>query len=113
MVRVPDQRIGNMEGEAALPRQNGELVFQAPWEGRAFGLAVALNEAGLYEWREFVDGLIGEIAAEGSSGGPETYYERWLAALERTLLARSLVTEAELGARTAEYVSGERAEEWT
>ena len=38
-----------MEAKNALPRENGELVFQAPWEARAFGLAVALNEKDLYE----------------------------------------------------------------
>lgn len=31
-----------MSGAAALPRRNGELVFEAPWQGRAFGLALAL-----------------------------------------------------------------------
>jgi hypothetical protein len=30
-----------MEGTAALPRQNDELVFNAPWESRALGMAVA------------------------------------------------------------------------
>ena len=30
-------------GPAAPPRDNGELVFAAPWESRAFGLALALN----------------------------------------------------------------------
>ena len=38
-----DRLIANMEGSAALPRKNGELVFEAPWEGRAFGIAVALS----------------------------------------------------------------------
>ena len=37
-----------MEGDVALPRPNGELVFSTPWEGRAFGIAVALKNAGLY-----------------------------------------------------------------
>jgi len=32
------------------PSRNGELVFQAPWEGRAFGMAVALHDAGLFTW---------------------------------------------------------------
>ena len=37
---LPDE-VAFMEGVAALPRDNGELVFAAPWEGRAFALAVA------------------------------------------------------------------------
>ena len=32
-------------GAAAPPRSNGELVFEAPWESRSFGMAVALSEA--------------------------------------------------------------------
>lgn len=103
-----DPRIGEMEGAAALPRNNGELVFQAPWEGRAFGAAVALYDAGRFDWREFADRLIAEIASEGDQGGPETYYERWLAALERLLLERGLISAPELEARTREYASGER-----
>ena len=39
-----DPRIANLDSSAALPRKNGELVFKAPWEGRAFGMAVVLNE---------------------------------------------------------------------
>ena len=48
MSRSPDQRITNMDGHAALPRANGELVFPAPWEGRAFALAVPVNDARRY-----------------------------------------------------------------
>ncbi len=44
-----DNSVAYLEGEAALPRKNGELVFAAPWEGRAFGLAVLLSEKGALE----------------------------------------------------------------
>ena len=46
----------------ALPRSNRELVFNAPWEGRALGRAVALKDDGLYLWKGFRDRLITEIA---------------------------------------------------
>jgi nitrile hydratase accessory protein len=94
-----------------LPRRNGELVFAAPWEARAFGVAVALcREQGL-DWDEFRGRLIDEIGAwEAVHGTVEpatedaawSYYERWLAALERLVVERSLVTSDELEARTAE-----------
>ena len=48
-----DQRIADMDESIAVPRKNGELVFEAPWEARAFGLAVALSEDGLYPWKDF------------------------------------------------------------
>ena len=106
-----DRRIADMEGEGALPRKNGELVFEAPWEGRAFGLAVALNESGLYQWRAFVDRLIAEIATVREHGAPSSYYERWVASLEQLIVARGLVTKDELDTRTAEYESGAREDD--
>ncbi|HEY1294296.1 MAG TPA: nitrile hydratase accessory protein [Chloroflexota bacterium] len=106
-----DERIGDMDGPAALPRSNGELVFEAPWEGRIFGLAVALNDRRMYQWDDFRGRLIDEIAAADASGAESSYYERWLAAFEKLLLARGLVTQTELEERTAEYASGERDDE--
>jgi nitrile hydratase accessory protein len=97
-----------MEGTAALPRSNGELVFEAPWEGRIFGLAVALSDRRVYDWDEFRSRLVDEIAAAEAQGVESTYYERWLAAFEKLLVARGLVTPDELDARAAEYASGER-----
>ena len=41
---VPSREIADMSGQAALPRKNGELVFDEPWQGRVFGMAVALHE---------------------------------------------------------------------
>jgi nitrile hydratase accessory protein len=108
MSTTPDPRIAIMAGDQALPRKNGELVFQAPWEGRAFGVAVALNDQGQYAWREFRDQLVAEIAAAEAGQSPSTYYERWLAALEKIVLDHGLITPEELDARTTEYVSGER-----
>ena len=87
----------------ALPRKNGELVFEAPWEARAFGLAVALSEAGMYPWRDFSQGLAAETAALEQQGAPASYYERWLDTLEKLAIAQGLVTLDELDARTAEY----------
>jgi nitrile hydratase accessory protein len=108
----PNPEITTMEGEVALPRSNGELVFEAPWEGRAFGIAVALNEQAVYPWRSFRDALVDHIAADEAAARDTTYYERWLASLETLLLERGLVTQAELDARHAEYESGERSDDW-
>jgi nitrile hydratase accessory protein len=102
-----DRRIGNMEGAAALPRSNGELVFQAPWEGRAFGLAVSLYDSGRYPWTDFSARLVAEIAAD-AEGSPEHYYEHWLAAFERLMLDQGVLSRDELDARTAEYETGLR-----
>src|SRR5438093_867914 len=85
MIRRADSRIAEMGGAAALPRKSGELVFHDPWERKVFALAVALCEQGLYQWDEFRDRLIAEIAAEaaGNTEDPSSpqpgYYEHWLA----------------------------------
>ena len=38
----------------------------------------------------------------------DSYYERWLASLEKLAIARGFVTSEEIDARTAQYASGER-----
>jgi nitrile hydratase accessory protein len=83
-------------GPDGPPRSNGELVFEAPWESRAFGVAVALKEAGALDYERFRAALIEEIAASDGA-----YYERWAAALERVLVAGGVVAEDELDARAA------------
>jgi len=80
-------------------------VFAAPWEGRAFGLAVALHERQAYDWDEFRDQLIAAIAHADADDEPSSYYERWLASLERLLEAKGLVAPEELAARTAELAA--------
>jgi nitrile hydratase accessory protein len=98
--------IRQMDGPAALPLKNGELVFEAPWESRAFGIAVALEAQGAYPWRAFRDELVEEIAHAESHGEESTYYERWLEALEQLLLKQNLITAEDLAARHEEYASG-------
>jgi len=108
----PDKQIANMEEGIALPRRNGELVFEAPWEGRAFGMAVALNESGEYDWSEFQNMLAAEIADAEQGHDTSTYYERWLASLEKLLLDKGMLEATELEVRTTEYASGERDDDW-
>ena len=112
MATDPNPEVSAMDGDTALPRSNGELVFEAPWEGRAFGIAVALNEQEMYPWRTFRDALVEQIATDEAADRPTTYYERWLASLESILLQREVVTKEELDARAAEYASGERSDDW-
>jgi nitrile hydratase len=82
------RRVADMAGETALPRQSGELIFNDPWEGEAFAMAVALCESGQYPWEAFQQHLISEIAAADQQEHEvrPTYYECWLVALETLLL---------------------------
>ena len=106
MTQKTDKNISTMETQIALPRENGELVFQAPWEARAFGLAVALNEKDLYKWREFSSQLASEIATAEQNNNPSSYYARWVASLGELLIDRGLISREQLDARIAEYASG-------
>jgi nitrile hydratase accessory protein len=91
-------------GPAAPPRDNGELTFAAPWESQAFGLALALHEAGLIDWEEFRQRLIAEINDwEAGRSGPDewSYYDCWLRALEGLAAERGLAGHDDLHARAA------------
>lgn len=103
MTQKTDKKIATMDAQIALPRENGELVFQAPWEARAFGLAVALNEKDLYEWREFSSQLASEIATAEQNNDPSSYYAQWVASLEELVIDKGLISREQLDARTAEY----------
>ena len=95
------QEINNMDDEIALPRKNGELQFEEPWEARAFGLAVALNEDGVYPWKAFSEGLATQIGHAEAAGEESSYYERWLKTLERLVIDQGLISADELEARAA------------
>jgi nitrile hydratase accessory protein len=91
-----------VDGPAAPPRSNGELVFAEPWEGRAFGMAVSLYEAGAFSWEQFQAALIARIAAweaDHPAGECWSYYRCWLGALEDVLAADGTVFADEVTAR--------------
>ena len=102
---TPHWQTFDTQDEIALPRQNGELVFATPWEARAFGLAVALQEGGVYEWREFSAALSTEISRAEQAGKSSTYYERWLRGLENLLISNGVVTPAEIRDRMAHHAA--------
>jgi nitrile hydratase accessory protein len=94
-----------LDGRAAPPRSNGELVFTEPWESRVFGVAVSLSEAGCFEWAAFQAELIAAIAGWESTHGPEAfpYYVCWLQALETLLDRLGMVGAEQLQARLADH----------
>ena len=79
----------DVTGPEAPPRRNGEFVFDAPWEGRAFGIGIAMAQQGSYSFSELRDRLIHAIASwEKIHAGDDadwSYYEQWLLALEELL----------------------------
>lgn len=92
-----------LDGTAAPPQANGEIVFEALWQARVFGMARALCEKGYFDWDEFRQCLISEIG--GPNGNLIPYFEHYLAALARLVDDKSICDASELMARFVEIQS--------
>jgi nitrile hydratase accessory protein len=102
--------LAELDDGAPVPRSNGELVFQEPWESRAFGLALGLCEQGVIEWGSFRSQLISEISSwEKEPAGEWSYYTRWLSALEKELARLQLLDPVDVDRMTSEIVATEFA----
>jgi nitrile hydratase accessory protein len=82
--------------DQSLPRDNGELVFEAPWQARAVAVAVALVEKLDLPWDAFRSRLMAEIARDPQ----RPYYESWGRALESLVIDLDLATDSALDAAT-------------
>lgn len=75
-------------------------TFREPWEATAFALTVRLFEEGHFTWQEWVDRLaaeIGGVRARDEADTGERYYEHWLNALEKLVVAKGLGTPDQIG----------------
>ena len=91
--------MGGMHGFGAIPGQEGREPFHTKWEGRMFGMMLALGSHGVHE--------PGGLRAAQESMDPASYlatgyFERWLQVTERALLDKGFLTLEELDRRTAE-----------
>ena len=76
-----------------LPRDADGPVFSEPWQAQAFALAVQLSANGSFTWKEWAAVLAEELQAAASRGelaDGTAYYDCWLAALERLVVAKHL-----------------------
>jgi nitrile hydratase accessory protein len=74
-------------------------VFNEPWEAQAFAMAVSLEAKGLFTWTEWAAALGREIEAQSE----RSYYECWLAALERLVEEKRLMSADERLARIEDW----------
>ncbi len=98
----------DVDGPAAPPRSNGELVFAEPWEGRAFGLTMALVHSGVLDYETFRTALIERIQAWESHSSPGEdfrYYRCWLAALEQVLGSAGLISDSDVLERSVQFAA--------
>jgi nitrile hydratase accessory protein len=91
----------DLEDQVSPPRDNGEIVFGAPWERRVFGITIALCRSGSCEWESFRSRLIARIAEDEA----RPYWESWAAALEDVLRASAAIEAGELDGRHEAFLA--------
>jgi nitrile hydratase accessory protein len=87
------------EAVPGIPRDANGPVFRAPWEAHAFAMAIALYQKGLFAWSEWAAMLGEEIKKAQAAGDPdtgETYYQHWLATLERMVAEKGATSRQAL-----------------
>jgi len=102
----------NLGALPALPRDGAEPVFKAPWEAQAFAMTLSLHARGVFTWSEWAGALARELAAAAARGAPDDgthYYEHWLAALEKLVAGKELVSERDLERRVDEWDAAAQA----
>ena len=80
--------------------------FRSPWEAHVFALTLQLHEAGHFSWPEWAQRLGAEFAAAKARGTPDTgvdYYHYWLAALEKLVAEKNLLSPSELDVRKRQW----------
>jgi nitrile hydratase len=90
--------MGGMHGFGLVEREENEPVFHEPWEGRVAGMNRAAQAKGLFNLDQMRYGIERMAPAEYLRA---SYYERWLATVERNLVERGLIAPGEVEARLA------------
>jgi len=83
----------------SIPRDESGPVFKEPWEAEAFAMTLALHEKGVFTWPQWATILSSEIDRAQASGDPDlgdTYYQHWLAALERIVVEQGITNTHQL-----------------
>lgn len=82
-----------IETVPGFPHEGEAPVFAEPWQAQAFAMAVSLQHQGLFTWAEWAQTLGSEIRQAVAAGDPDdgsTYYNHWMAALERLVAEKDL-----------------------
>jgi nitrile hydratase len=89
------QDLGGVAGFGAVVAEPNEPVFHADWERRAFALTLAMARPGAWNIDMSRDARENRPPADYLA---MSYYQIWLAGLERLMQDRSLVTREEIEA---------------
>jgi nitrile hydratase accessory protein len=71
-----------------------EPVFEEPWQAKAFAIAVALHQRGVYTWSEWTE-MLGARITTASEADAAGYYSAWLDALQELLVQKGVSTPAD------------------
>lgn len=85
--------LGGMHGFGPVLREESEPVFHAPWEGAVVAMMRAARTRGIFNVDEMRHAIERMDPADYLSS---SYYERWLAALERLLIEKGVTTLSEV-----------------
>jgi nitrile hydratase subunit beta len=88
--------LGGADGFGPVVREEREPVFHASWERTVFAMMLATMGQGVYNLDEVRHAIERMPPAEYLS---TTYYEHWLAGLERLLVEKGVVGAEDLAAR--------------
>ncbi|GLK67611.1 nitrile hydratase accessory protein [Hansschlegelia plantiphila] len=87
-----------------LRRSEDGQTFREPWEASAFAMVVQLHQSGHFTWSEWADHLSAEIKhAERHGLDPDgkLYYQHWLAALEKLIEEKNILSRRDHADRIA------------
>jgi nitrile hydratase beta subunit len=94
--------LGGMDGFGRVEYEADEPVFHQPWERKVFGMAVTgagVPARSLDAFRHELEQL------DPIQYLSSTYYERWLARIERATVAAGVLTREEIAARMEEFMA--------
>ena len=96
--------LARFAADAGLPRDADGPVFGAAWQAEALAMTVRLFEAGCFTWPEWAATLAAVLRdAPNEADDGTCYYRHWLTALERLVIAKSLLSAADLARRKAAW----------
>jgi len=102
---MSDQRLSELARQLGRDENS---VFSAPWEARAFAIALGLSEAGLFTWDEFRAHLIAQVGASDrvrerdGTNDRGKYYEHFVRALETVVTEKGIASRSDIAAKIAE-----------
>jgi nitrile hydratase accessory protein len=102
------EELFKLDGNTTPPTANGEIIFDAPWQSRVFGMAHSLCQSGHYEWDEFRTYLIEDIENWeqqhfGEQRGHYPYFDLFLESLTRLLNDKAIVPRSEVQSRAKAF----------